>query len=49
MSGIRELNSLLYLGKVAYYRCTNPAVTKIIQQCGYNGNFMTTDIKYVQV
>lgn len=25
MSGVRESDSLLYLGKVAYYRCTNPA------------------------
>lgn len=26
MSGIRESNPLLHLGKVAYYRCTNPAL-----------------------
>ena len=26
LSGIPELNWLLHLGKVAYYRCTNPAV-----------------------
>lgn len=25
MSGIPESNWLLHLGKVAYYRCTNPA------------------------
>jgi hypothetical protein len=24
-SGIRESDPLLHLGKVAYYRCTNPA------------------------
>jgi hypothetical protein len=25
LSGVRELNSLLFLGKEVYYRCTNPA------------------------
>jgi hypothetical protein len=29
-SGIRESNSLLILGKDAYYRCTNPALTLLI-------------------
>ena len=30
MSGIGELNPFLYLGKVAYYRCTNPARNNVI-------------------
>ncbi len=30
MSGVRESNSLLYLGKVAYYRYTNPAAANIL-------------------
>ena len=33
LSGIRESNSLLILGKDAYYRCTNPAFRRYTPQC----------------
>ena len=30
MSGIRESDPLLCLGKAAYYRCTNPAIINLV-------------------
>lgn len=32
MSGVPESNWLPYLGKVVYYRCTNPALKKVFVQ-----------------